>query len=74
MDRRAEERHEQLRQGHERLLERSRASERIFIEALTDIDASIKRTNERLEDMGEAIRANTRAVLAALDRFGPAPE
>jgi len=66
MDRRAEERHAQL-------LERSRASERIFIEALTDIDASIKRTNERLEDMGEAIRANTRAVLSVLDRLGPAP-
>lgn len=65
MDRRAEERHEQL-------LERSRADERIFIEALTDIDQSIKRNNERLEDMGEAIRANTRAVLAVLDRLGPA--
>jgi hypothetical protein len=66
MDRRAEERHEQL-------LERSRASQRIFIEALTDIDLSIKRSNERLEDMGAAIRANTRAVLTVLDRFGPAP-
>lgn len=70
---RAEERHQQL-------LERSRASERIFIEALTDIDASIKRSNERsdeigvgLRDMNDAIRANTQVVLAALDRFGPSP-
>jgi hypothetical protein len=72
MDRRAEERHAQLMERHEHLLERSRASERIFIEALTDIDASIKRSNQRLEDMGEAIRANTRAVLSVLDRLGPA--
>jgi anion-transporting ArsA/GET3 family ATPase len=65
MDRRSEE-------CHERLLERSRASERIFIVAMTEIDASLKRNTERLDDMGEAIRANTRAVLSVLDRLGRA--
>jgi hypothetical protein len=72
MDRRAEERHAQLLERHEHLLERGRASERIFIEAMTEIDASLKRNTERLDDMGGAIRAGARAVLSMLDRLGPA--
>lgn len=71
MNRRADERHEQL-------LARGKASERVFIEALTDIDRSIQRNTEtierntqRLDDMGASIRANTRAVLSVLDRLEP---
>jgi hypothetical protein len=33
----------------------------ILVEAIGDIDLSLKRTTELLEDMGDAIRANYRA-------------
>jgi len=63
-NRRAEERHRQL-------LERGRAESRIFISALSDIDRNIQRNNDRLDEMGESIRANTQAVLSVLDRLAP---
>ncbi|MGH2985701.1 MAG: hypothetical protein ACRDLO_03305 [Solirubrobacterales bacterium] len=52
-------------------MERQVRGERIFVEAITDIDQSIQRNTDRLDDMGEAIRANTRAVLSVLDRIEP---
>ncbi len=68
-------------QRHQQLLERGKTSERVFIDALVDIDASIKQSNERsaeitasIRDMRESIRANTQAVLSVLDRLGPAPD
>jgi hypothetical protein len=67
----AEARHQELLEGHERLMRRLERSERVFISALTDIDASIQRSVARLDDMGDAIRANTRAVLSVLDQLGP---
>ena len=69
----SEARHQELLEGHEGLMRRFERSERIFISALTDIDASIQRSIERLDDMADAIRANTRAVLSVLDRLGPGP-
>jgi hypothetical protein len=61
---------------HRQLLERQERSERIFIEAMSDIDASIQRNTDRLDTMGaaiddtrDAIQANTRAVLSVLDRL-----
>jgi flavin-dependent dehydrogenase len=63
-DARAEER-------HRRLLERQERSERLFVSALSDIDASIQSNTERLDDMADAIRANTRAVLAVLNGLEP---
>ena len=50
---------------------RMQRTERIFVEALSEISLDIRRNTERLDDMGDAIRANTRAVLSMLDR-GPA--
>jgi hypothetical protein len=62
-------------ESHRRLLERQERSERIFVEAIGDIEASHgRRLDEianRLSEMGEAIRANTRAVLSVLDRLEP---
>lgn len=63
-DARAEER-------HRRLLERQEASERVFVEAASEINISLQRNSERLDDMADAIRANTRAVLSVLDRLEP---
>jgi hypothetical protein len=56
---------------HRALMERQLRGERIFVEAIGDIDQSIQRNTDRLDDMGEAIRANTRAVLSVLDRIEP---
>ena len=70
-DRRAQLRHEQL-------LERGRTDARLLVNVLGDIDLSIQRSadrlddiGDRLDDMGEAIRANTRAVLSVIDRLEP---
>jgi hypothetical protein len=57
----------------DRLTRRIERSENLFIQAISDIDASIQRSVERLDDMGDSIRANTQAVLSMLDRLGPAP-
>ena len=57
----------------ERLGRRIERSENLFIRAISEIDASLQRNTERLDDMADAIRANTKAVLSALDRLGPAP-
>ncbi len=76
-NRRAEERHREL-------IARGRAGERVFLAAFDDLHERFERSEERadarfresqdaLRDMRESIRANTAAVLAALDRFGPAP-
>ena len=51
---------------------RMERSEAIFVEAMSEIGLGLKRNTERLDDMAGAIRANTRAVLSALDRLGPA--
>lgn len=58
---------------HRRLLERSDRESRIFIDALSDIDRNIQRNNDRLDEMGYAIRADTQAVLSVLDRLDPPP-
>jgi septal ring factor EnvC (AmiA/AmiB activator) len=57
----------------ERMMRRFERSENVFIAAISDMDVSIQRNTERIDDMGEAIRADTRAVLSMLDRLGPAP-
>ena len=46
-------------------------SEKIFVGAMSEINISIQRNIERLDDMADAIRANTRAVLRVLDRLEP---
>lgn len=60
------------RARHEQMMRRFERSEQVFIEAISDIDASLKRNTERLDEMGQWIRANTQAVLSVLDRLGPA--
>lgn len=88
-ERRAEERHREsseflaaeerlAEERHRALLGRGKASERVFVATLTDIDRSIQANIElmgemkdRLDDMGETIRANTQAVLSVLDRLDP---
>jgi hypothetical protein len=69
----AAERHEALMREHRRVLDRFARSEDRVVEALGDLHLEINRNTERLEDMKEAIRTNTQAVLSALDRLGPAP-
>jgi glutamine amidotransferase PdxT len=59
-------------ESHERMMHRIERSEATFVRAIGDIDISLQRNTERLEDMGDAIRADTRAVLSVLDRLGPA--
>jgi hypothetical protein len=56
-----------------RAARRAERSERIFVAALSGIDASMQRSVERLDEMGDAIRANTRAVLSVLDRLEAGP-
>jgi hypothetical protein len=65
------ESHRELRRHQEKMMRRFERSEGIFIAALSDIEASMQRSIERLDDMGDAIRADTRAVLSVLDRLGP---
>lgn len=67
------------RAHHERMMRRMDRSEAILVEAIGDIDLSLQRNTDRLEQMGAAIRdirdtvqANTQAVLSVLDRLGPA--
>lgn len=94
MNGRAEERHRVMlrrwdesialdRERHRELIEHGKASERVFIAAFNDIEASLERSNERADtanrehieavrDMRDSIRANTEAVLSVLDRLGPA--
>ncbi len=52
-----------------RFLERMRRSEQHFIDALAENTAEIRRLSEGQEDMREALRADTRAVLSVLDRL-----
>lgn len=68
---RAAEHHRALLERHTALLERQERSERHFITAMSDIEAGMQRNTERLDDMADAIRANTRAVLTVLDRLEP---
>ncbi|MGH2989115.1 MAG: hypothetical protein ACRDMA_04515 [Solirubrobacterales bacterium] len=63
-DARAEERHRNL-------LERQERSERLFVAALSDVATSIQRNTARLDDMADAIRANTRAVVTVLNGLEP---
>jgi hypothetical protein len=76
------ERHEhheaEAREHHERLLQRIERGEHIFVAALSEINVSLGRNTQRLDemgerirDMGEAIRADTQAVLTVLDRLEP---
>lgn len=60
-------------EAFDRMTRRWELSENLFLAAISEISASVQRNTERLDDMGEAIRANTRAVLSVLDRLGPAP-
>ncbi len=53
------------------LLERQERSERLFVAALSDVDTSIQRNTARLDDMADAIRANTRAVVTVLNGLEP---
>lgn len=58
----------------ERLMGRWERSEKLFVEAMSEISLELRMVGERLDDMGDQIKANTQAVLRALDRFGPGPE
>jgi hypothetical protein len=73
-----EERDARLATRHERSERRQERSEQMFIAAMSDIEASIQRNTDRLDDLGaviadmrESIQANTRAVLSVLDRLEP---
>jgi hypothetical protein len=59
-------------ESHELMMRRMDRRDDVLIEAISEIGLSLQRNTERLEDMGEAIRANTQAVLSVLDRLGPA--
>ena len=59
-------------ESHEQMMRRMDRRDDLLVEAIGDIDLSLKRNADRLEDMGDAIRANTQAVLSVLDRLGPA--
>lgn len=78
----------QAEERHRELIARGRASERVMLAEFNDLHEEIQRSivraderardttrefQESMRDMREAIQANTAAVLAALDRFGPAP-
>jgi hypothetical protein len=69
----AAERHEMLVREHRRLLDRFARSEDRVVEALGDLHIEALRNTDRLDDMKEAIRADTQGVLSVLDRLGPAP-
>ena len=58
--------------SHEWNMARIEYGWRRFVESMEGIRLNIQRNTERLDDMGDAMRANTRAVLSALDRLGPA--
>jgi hypothetical protein len=65
---------------HERMMRRFERSESLFIEAMSDLGASLKKNSEGIDetrvairDVGESFRAHTQAVLSMLDRLGPAP-
>lgn len=85
MDERWEE-HVRVLEGHsrtierntesiERLMRRQDRSEQLFISTIADLERShhewSERLANRLDDMGDAIRANTQAVLSVLDRLEP---
>ncbi len=69
MDHRAAERDRLAAERDRRFLERMRRSEQHFIDALAENTAEIRRLSEGQEDMREALRADTRAVLSVLDRL-----
>ncbi|MGH2954292.1 MAG: hypothetical protein ACRDK9_09795 [Solirubrobacterales bacterium] len=69
----AAERHEALMREHRGLLDRFARSEDRVVDALGEMSVTIQRNVERLDDMRHEIKANTQAVLAVLDRLGPAP-
>ena len=80
---RIEESARQAEERHRELIARGRASERVMLAEFNDLHEEIERSIERadaraeqfresMRDMRDSIRANTAAVLAALDRFGPA--
>ena len=58
----------------ERAFERQERAFAFQIQTFQNTIALIERLIERLDDMGDQIRANTQAVLRALDRLdGPEP-
>ena len=67
------ERHEALMNEHRRLLDRFARSEDRIVAVLSDLNHETARNSSRIDDMTEAIRAGTRAILSMLDRLGPAP-
>lgn len=73
MERESREYRAQASARQEQLMRRFERSENLFIKAISDIDLSLQRNAARLDDMGEAIRADRQAVLSVLDRLGPAP-
>lgn len=74
-DARAEEREKRAQARHIQLTRRWERSEKLFVAAISDITAEttreLRKIGERLDDMGDEIRANTRAVLSVLDRLDP---
>ena len=71
MMRRFDEQDKRAQERHEQLMQRGRADAQLFTQVLNDIDTSMQRSIERLDDMADAIRANTKAVLSVLDRLEP---
>ena len=66
-------------ESHERMMRRMERSEKLIVRTLGDIDISIQRSTDRLDRLGETIddiradvQAHTKAVLAIIDRLGPA--
>jgi hypothetical protein len=69
----ATERHEALMNEHRRLLDRFARSEDRIVAVLSDLNHETARNSSPIDDMTEAIRAGTRAILSMLDRLGTAP-
>lgn len=73
--RKMDERDARSEAREERLMARWERSEKLFVSAIAEmsreITAELQQMSARLDDMGDAIRANTQAVLSVLDRLDP---
>jgi hypothetical protein len=73
--RKMDERDARSEAREERLMERWERSEKLFVSAIADIShettSQLQQMSARLDDIGDAIRANTQAVLSVLDRLDP---
>lgn len=69
--RKMDERDARSEAREERLMRRWERSENLFVSAFSEMSGEHEQMLARLDDMGDAIRANTQAVLSVLDRLEP---